>query len=154
MWVRIFFSSITNLRTRTDSPTLSYLSRVENKPTRVNEREATKWRRRFSLSTISWGCKTQPPPVVPLPMSESAMRGVASILSLRSHATSRYLSRPFSSTASSTASSLPDSSLRDVPFSRGWARTTLFSASLGSRPLPPPARPPGLRFIRCVPRCA
>lgn len=37
--------------------------------------------------------------------------------------------RPFSSTASSAVSSLPDSSLRDAPFYGSKARTTLFSAS-------------------------
>jgi len=56
--------------------------------------------------------------------------------------------RPFSSTASSMASLLPGSSLRDAPFSGGRTRT-LFFVLLGSLPLPPPARPPGVEIYSC-----
>jgi len=59
--------------------------------------------------------------------------------------------RPFSSTASSMAFSLLDSSLRDAPFSEGRARTTLFSVPLKSCPLPPPARPPGVEIYSSCP---
>lgn len=109
------------------------VSRLKNKPTRVNERETTKQRRRFSLSTISLGCKIHLPLVVPLPM-----KGGKASLPLGSHAASRNSSlRPFSSTASSTASSLPGL----LP----WRRALLRGQSVYYRA-------PLSEVVRCRPR--
>lgn len=122
-------------------PTRRRVSRRTNKPTRVNERETTKWR--FSLSTISRGCKTHLPLLFPFRWASRRWEGWRAFSPSVPTPRSDTSLRPFSSTASSTssASSLPDSSLGDAPFSGGRARTALSSVPLGSRPLPPPVRP-------------
>lgn len=116
------------------------VSRLKNKPTRVNERETTKRLRRFSSSTISPSCKIHLPPAVPLPT-----KGGERSLPLGSHAafpqflpSSLLLHRLLGCIL--IAWTPP---LETRPFPR--VERVLPCAPLGS-PLPPPVRPPGVEI--------
>jgi len=147
MSVRKIFSFITNC-IWTNSPTRLA---SKNKPTRVNERETTKWRRRFSLSTISRGCKTHLPPLFPF---RWAMRGVVSILSLRSHAVSipLFVPSPPPPPRWHPRCSTPPLETRPSP---RVEHVLLYSPLLSEVVRYRPRRVHrGLRFICRVPRCA
>jgi hypothetical protein len=128
-------------------PTRLFVSRLKNKPTRVNERRTTKRQRRFSLSTIPPDRRTRLPPLFLSRLrAQGAARGgererVLSLLIPTPRNDSSSVG-PFSSTASSSASS----SVASTPPLEGKTRPSpgveLFRAPLGNRPPPPSARPP------------
>lgn len=98
------------------------VSRLKNKPTRVNERETTKRLRRFSSSTISPGCKIQPPPCRS-PSNEGWRAFSPSWFPRRVPAISPFVPSP--PPPPRLHPHCLDSSLGDAPFSEGRMRTTM-----------------------------